>query len=154
MENIETTDIGKDDLSQWKASICAGNDCFDNHQNISSMAHYQKAICHAKALLNNSQDTRAAVAAMVISYHNLADLYLREGEQLLAEKTLRNVHQILSYELNQQSASSSKVEGLLWGLSRTYEALIAHLQKQPQNVKSIPPCIPKLFENNFKRNLN
>lgn len=142
------------ELSQWQQQIQAGNDCFNEHQTLSALSHYNLAKVHAESMLAHFEDTKAAVAAVVISYHNLADLYLRENEYILAECELRHVHRKLSIALSDATPNSIGVDALLWGVSKTYIALINHLKNLPRQVKSQIPSVPNLFEKTFKNTLN
>ncbi|MEP1449287.1 MAG: tetratricopeptide repeat protein [Paraglaciecola sp.] len=141
----------EDSVELWKKHINAGNDNFDKQQILGALAHYQEAISLAEQLLSGHQDPKGAVAATVVSYHNLADLYLREGQPVLAECELENVHTKLSNCLNKEK-SDNKVRALLWGINRTYFALMSHRETYSDNTEVSVPFLP--FEHNFKNNLS
>ncbi|WP_133468529.1 hypothetical protein [Paraglaciecola marina] len=143
-----------DQMTIWKAQICAGNECFERCQTLSALAHYNKAIRQAEYLLDNWIDHKAAVASVVISYHNLADLYLREDKAILAEHELEKVHKKISTCLSEAQPNSYRANALIWGVSQTYIALINHQKNHPEHVMSVPPLIPNLFETTFKNTLN
>ncbi|MBL4631285.1 MAG: hypothetical protein JKY14_09070 [Paraglaciecola sp.] len=143
-----------DDMTVWKAQICAGNDCFDKNQLLSAIAHYQKAIKQAQTLIDSWEEPKAAVAALMVSYHNLADLYLRENSVLLAEYELHNAHQSISRYLTLAEPNSYRASALIWGVSQTYIALITHQKNQPNQVMTNVPHMPNLFETTFKNTLN
>lgn len=144
----------KTGIETWKRHINAGNDSFDKYQILASLAHYQAAIKQATALLDQWHDKKAAVAALVVSYHNLADLYLREGEPLLAEYELENAHDKLNLAMQRTQTDSPDIEALLWGLNRTYFALVRHRSAHARKVDTAASLIPNLFETTFKQTLN
>ena len=51
------------ELSQWQQQIQAGNDCFNEHQTLSALSHYNLAKVHAESMLAHFEDTKAAVEA-------------------------------------------------------------------------------------------
>ena len=143
-----------DQMTNWKAQICAGNECFDRYQTLSALAHYNKAIEHSEHLLDSWIDHRAAVASVVISYHNLADLYLREDKAILAERELEKVHKKISTCLSEALPNSYRANALIWGVSQTYIALINHQKNHSEHVMSAPSSALNLFETTFKNTLN
>lgn len=144
----------KSDMDTWKMFICAGNNCFKDKQSLTAITYYQKAIRLSERLFNKEHDIQSAVTTMVVSHHNLADLFIQEGNAKLAENELRTVHQKLSFSLKEAIPNSLKVEALLWGVSRTYFALISHIKNHPSKVMSVPVTTPTPFEAAFKNNLN
>lgn len=141
-------------MGQWKIHICAGNRCFEAEQNMTASGHYHRAIALADALLSGHDDPRAAVAALLVSHHNLADLYLRANQLTLAEDELRSVHQKLSLALNGVQPNTAQSDALLWGVSRSYFALIAHCKNHPAQVTCVPETSPEFEVNHFKNTIN
>jgi hypothetical protein len=94
------------------------------------------------------------VAAFIISYHNLADLYLREGEMFLAECELDIVNSKLAIMLNETPADSPTKEVLLEGVSRTYIALTKHRKAYPINAHTNAIQQPALPASTLKNTLN
>lgn len=141
-------------LHLWKGLICAGNSCFDEGQTLSALAHYHQAIRQAEMLVDECENTREVVAALVVSYHNLADLYLRDGHVNLADHSLCIVHQKLSDALHQSAPHSLELPALLWGVSRTYFALTKHRNNYANQMVSQRVDKPDLFKTTFKNILN
>ena len=142
------------EMELWKRHICAGNDCFHAHQDLAATSHYRQAIHLAEELFDLHDDPQAAVAAIIVSYHNLADLFLREEEFALAEKELRAVHKKMTDALENADANSHLSDALLWGLSRTHFALIVHLKNHPGRVTSEPVTPINNLDSIFKNTLN
>ncbi|MFT2090356.1 hypothetical protein [Paraglaciecola sp. 2405UD69-4] len=141
-------------MSNWKMQICAGNECFNKCQILSALAHYNNAVTQAEILLQDWFDPKAAVASVVISYHNLADLYLKENKPLLAEQMLTKVHQKIAMCLSDARPNSYRASALIWGVSQTYIALIHHHKNHPSQVITTPPDMPSMFATKFKNTLN
>ncbi|WP_315979869.1 hypothetical protein [Aliamphritea spongicola] len=71
---------------------------------------------------------------MIISYHNLADLYLRRMQTDMAGNELNRVHDSLLQEIANE-ADSSRYQALLSGLRRTYQALLEfNQQHRPEQI--------------------
>ena len=143
-----------DEMTVWKAQICAGNDCFDKRQILSALAHYHKAIDQAQALLEQWDDPKAAVAALLVSHHNLADLYLTEDKAMLAEYELQKVHQKIGDCLSKAQPNSFRASALIWGVSQSYIALVNYQKNHPSQVMESPPTKPNLFGTTFNKTLN
>lgn len=142
-------------ISQWKAEITSGNHCFNQQRIGDAIRHYENAKSVARALFPYWQDTQAAVAAVVVSYHNLADLYLRENLPEHAGIELRKSHNFLLNALRdderQQPIASascgdeSRTDILLKAASRTYLALIQHQGEYHSNTCQSAPIKPPLL---------
>ncbi len=142
-------------INQWKAEISSGNRCFNQQRISDAIRHYENAKTVACALFPYWQDTQAAAAAVVVSYHNLADVYLREKLPEHAEIELRKSHNFILNALRdderQQSCACSRcydearTDILLKTASRTYLALIQHQGKyQSKSCQSAPIKPPVL----------
>lgn len=64
-------------MDDWKRLISRGNRCFERGDMASACAVYQDALFIAERRLPSWPDADAAIAAFVVSHHNLADLYAR-----------------------------------------------------------------------------
>lgn len=146
--------LSEDAVSSWKRHTNAGNYSFENEHTLTALAHYRRAISQAECLFDEGANNREAVAILVVSYHNIADLYLRESEPLLAENELNNVHQRLTNEIAKAQADPTKMDALLWGLNRTYFALTKHRSKYSDSVQTTLSDMPNLFKTTFKNTLN
>lgn len=106
----------------------AGNDCFDAQRNDQAKNEYQLAKERAKTLFAAWFDPHEAIAAVVISHHNLADLYLAEGNTDQAEAELRQAHQFIHDALLDPNCDLERKDALLHGGRRTYLALLDHIK--------------------------
>jgi|AntRauTorckE5430_2_1112549.scaffolds.fasta_scaffold20994_2 hypothetical protein len=123
-------------FTTWKRHTLAGNLYFEKHQIVRSIEHYEIAICEAIMLINMVNSGRAAVAALLASFHNLAELYAQQNEHDLSESELAKAHNIINaLLLNEQS--DEQEEALIWGKCRANIALLKfrHLRHNsiPQN---------------------
>lgn len=64
-------------MDDWKRLISRGNRCFERGDMANACAVYQDALFIAESRLATWTDPNAAIAAFVVSHHNLADLYVR-----------------------------------------------------------------------------
>ncbi|WP_370280110.1 hypothetical protein [Pontibacterium sp.] len=142
-------------IDQWKSAITAGNDCFNAQRNGEAIRHYENAKAVACALYPQSRDAEEAIAAVVVSYHNLADLYLRENLPELAEIELQKSHTYVLNALRDHEEQSprrlcpkcyeSRADALLKAASRTYLALIRHRGTHSGNTQQAEPVRPPLL---------
>ena len=110
-------------FTSWKHHTLAGNSYFEKNQIMHSIEHYEIAICEAIMLINVANSGRAAVAALLASFHNLAELYSQQNEHALSENELVKAHNIINaLLLNEQSEEQE--EALRWGKCRANFALL------------------------------
>ena len=62
-------------MEQWKRAIEAGNEAFTGSAPATALGHYRLALRLAQTLVGDWPDHNAALAALVVSHHNLADLH-------------------------------------------------------------------------------
>ena len=135
----------------WRAHIVAGNESFELMQDLSAIGHYQKAILCTNQLLEINNNFRNYVAALIVSFHNLADVFVRLQEYQLAEFELVDVHEILLNQWHQSTEYSHEYDILQWGLSKTYLALASHVKAH--NSKTIVMA-PSVSNSSLGRALN
>jgi hypothetical protein len=114
-------------FTPWKRHTLAGNLYFKKKQITRSIEHYEFAICEAIILINKVNSGRAAVAALLTSFHNLAELYAQEGEHNLSENELAKAHNIIDALLLKEQ-SDVQEEALRWGKCRVKIALLRFRQ--------------------------
>ena len=115
-------------MEKWKQHVLAGNAFFDAQQNQQATAEYQAAKERAEKLLAVWLDEHEAVAAVVISYHNLANLYVRQGETAKAEAELRHVLRLIQHTLSDPRCSPARREALMSGERRAHVELLNHIR--------------------------
>jgi len=126
-------------MEQWKQHIMLGNQCFDERQLLTAMTHYQSAKSRAHVLFEHWFNPEQSVAALVVSYHNLADLYLREDNPAMAEKELRSIYDYILTQLDKDLPDVKRKRALLHGLKQSYTALLSNLQRYNIKGGAAPP---------------
>lgn len=87
-------------MEQWKDAILKGNIAFTKGRDDTAIRLYTAACQRALLLLPDWADTEAAIAALVISYQNIADVYFRKHDYPQAVNTYQDLYQQLkSYYL-------------------------------------------------------
>ncbi|WP_051534787.1 hypothetical protein [Deefgea rivuli] len=82
-------------LTQWQHAITAGNQAFAIGDSDSAHRAYLYGLSLAQSLLRDSRIADNAIAALVTTYHNLADLHQRAGHLDLAADQLCAIHRQL-----------------------------------------------------------
>lgn len=111
-------------MERWKSYTQAGNAAFEAGELEAAEGHYQQARERAEKLLDLWLVPAEAVAALVVSYHNLADLYFRQGRDQAAVSSLQTVHQMLMRRLRSTDTDPARREALMQGVNRTYPELL------------------------------
>lgn len=114
-------------MDQWKHLITAGNRYFQQQEYGAAAVQYVLAKGLARQLLRNWLNTEEAVAAVVISQQNMADLYCLQLQPQQAEQELRDLYSYLLQEL-QKIEDEERGLAICNGLRRTYTALLSHIQ--------------------------
>ncbi|WP_148715480.1 hypothetical protein [Chitinolyticbacter meiyuanensis] len=83
------------DIGHWRRAIVAGNRVHAAGDTDSARRAYLYALSLAQGLLSHGEDADEAVAALVVTHHNLADLYLASRRAELAADHLCAVHRQL-----------------------------------------------------------
>lgn len=117
-------------MQNWKRHIVEGNKHFDSHQWGKAENLYQRAKSEAKCQLLSWPDTEEAVAALVVSYHNLADLYGTSDVSLRKHQELQAAHTYLLGVLQDDALNTQQMDAVLQGINKTYLALITYLQER------------------------
>lgn len=131
-------------ISEWQSEIRAGNQCYKSRDIDRALMHYERAKQAACSLFSQWKDTKEAIATVVVSYHNLADLYLLMGLPDKAEYELHEVHHYVLNAMrciNDNFGSHSKgkyllqIDALQEASQLTNTALTQHLNIYGQHCK-------------------
>ncbi|MDG9923804.1 MULTISPECIES: tetratricopeptide repeat protein [unclassified Pseudomonas] len=95
-------------MEHWKKTIEAGNRRFAEGDWVQARELYLQALAEAQVLFGRWADHDMAVAAFVISHHNLADLHLMLGHLEEAAENLCASHE----RMLQTLADTALAEGL------------------------------------------
>ena len=126
------------DFNRWKTHIRAGNSCFKNRQILAAISHYKEAEFQARCLIGSSPNKSGAIAALIASHHNLAEIYRREQEPQLCEQSLSNSLRVINELLVEFADDTETYLALLHGKNTAYCALL-HYQKTTLEVSSLTP---------------
>lgn len=113
-------------MDEWKKYIIAGNRRFSSSEFNAAKSSYEVAREHAENLFPKWKDPEEAASALVVTYHNLADLYQKQGNFSGAREALEKVHKIVLHALVSTSIGSSRHSSLLRASIKTYSALVIH----------------------------
>ncbi|MGE8359746.1 hypothetical protein [Pseudomonas sp.] len=111
-------------MELWKRTIEAGNRCFSAGLWVEAREHYLQALALAQVLFARCSDVDGAVAAFVISQHNLADLHLMLGQPEEAAECLCACHERLLSSRSDERLSPALRAAALRHSSRTYSVLL------------------------------
>lgn len=136
-------------ISQWQSTIAEANRLFNVQRYGDAMRLYEKARSLATGFFGQWSDTEAAIATVVISYHNLADLYLHINLQAQALEALQQAHLFVLNALEnarQQSGPDAekdqRVAQLLQAANRTYFSIMRHQRRYPTGTDNISTVAP------------
>ena len=129
-------------LESWKLEISAANNAFIHGQHTRAFSHYQAALELANAGvagLFNAEDVELLaeaerqIAALVVTRHNLADLFRQAGQLTNAVEHLCNAHEALFQLLHHVNDG---VRTLAQRHSNvTYQELMSFIQRHGQHLR-------------------
>lgn len=82
-------------MEHWKRTIELANQYFGRGEYIDAREHYLQALALSQVLFERWRDADEAVAAYVISHHNLADVHLRLKQPEESAEYLCAIHEQL-----------------------------------------------------------
>ncbi|MBV6750074.1 tetratricopeptide repeat protein [Pseudomonas chlororaphis] len=116
-------------MEHWKRTIERANRYFDLGELVDAREYYLQALALAQVLFERWPDPEQAVAACVISHHNLADLHLRLNQPEESVEYLCAIHQHLLQTLQDPRLSLALREAALHQSSKTYVELLAFISE-------------------------
>ncbi|WP_296254060.1 hypothetical protein [Pseudomonas sp. UBA4194] len=116
-------------MQHWKSTIEQANRCFMQGELIDAREHYLHALAWAQVLFERWADVDEAVAACVISHHNLADLHLQLNQPEESAEYLCAIHQRLLQAAQDTRLSPALREAALRHSSKTYAELLGFISR-------------------------
>ncbi len=114
-------------MQHWKRTIERANECFNRDELVDAREHYLQALAWAQVLLERWPHPDEAVAACVISHHNLADLHLRLNQPEESAEYLCAIHQRLLQAAQDPRLKPELRQAALRHSGKTYAELLAFI---------------------------
>ncbi|RBP50652.1 hypothetical protein [Arenicella xantha] len=113
-------------MHEWKHHITLGNRQFVNHDFDRAQSSYAAALQAAERLFPRWSEPNEAVSMIVVTHHNIADLYQKLGLVCSARHVLEKAHSMLLNALSNTPSNHARHQALLRGTIKTYAALNRH----------------------------
>jgi len=118
-------------LSAWRRATLRGNRAFERGDHASALTQYRAALSLADTFPGRSEDADAALAALIVSHHNLLALHERTGRTECAATHVCRAHELL-HEIALDLAMPACWREAAWCHARvTYAELLRFLQRHP-----------------------
>lgn len=119
-------------MQHWKRTTEIANRLFQQGELVDAREHYLQALALAQVLFERWQDADEAVAALVISHHNLADLHLRLQQPQESAEYLCAIHQYLLRASQTPRLAQPLRQAALRHSARTYTELLSFIGEYGQ----------------------
>ncbi|MBD8491894.1 tetratricopeptide repeat protein [Pseudomonas syringae] len=116
-------------MQHWKRTIEQANRCFNLGEWVEARELYLQALALAQVLFERWADPDEAVAACVISHHNLADLHLSLGQPEESAEYLCAIHQRLLQTLQDPRLPDALRQAALRHSNKTYAQLLSFISE-------------------------
>jgi len=116
-------------MEHWKRTILKGNSCFNRGDLIDARELYLQALALAQVLLERWSDPDEAVAAFVISHHNLADLHLSLHQPEESAEYLCAAHQRLLQVIQNSRLTPALRQSAFRHSHKTYSELLGFISE-------------------------
>jgi hypothetical protein len=116
-------------MEHWKRTIERANRCFNLGELVDAREAYLQALALAQVLFERWPNPDEAVAACVISHHNLADLHLSLGQPEESAEYLCAIHQHLLQVVQEQRLPPALRQAALRHSSKTYAELLSFISE-------------------------
>ncbi len=114
-------------LDRWKQEIVTGNQCLIAKDFQAAASRYELARQFAETIFKDWVNPNEAVSALVVTYHNIADLQRKIGNAESILFYLEKAHQIVLKALVSTPVNNGqRYCSLLSASKRTYSALLGH----------------------------
>lgn len=113
----------------WERETAIGNQYFNKKHFEKAIKNYLYAKKLASQLFNSSNNPERAVSALVVSYHNLADLYKQKNELKMAYQELDEVDAYLVNCLENGITNAKKMNAVRRGIDKTRAELLSFIQR-------------------------
>jgi len=118
-------------LGAWQRATLRGNRALARGDMAAALVQYRAALSLADTLPGRASDADTAVAALVVSHHNLAELHQRAGRTDLAGAHVCRAHELL-HEMAADPALDACWRAAAWRHGRvTYAELLQFLRRHP-----------------------
>ena len=116
-------------FANWELETKIANQYFDQVDFDSAEKKYQHAKELALSLLSKGDEPERAIAALVVSFHNLADLYQKKNDLKNAHLELHSVDAYLVHYLEGGNPDSNVLNAVRLGIDKTRIELLNFVQK-------------------------
>jgi len=116
-------------MEHWKLTILKGNSCFNSGDLIDARELYLQALALAQVLLERWSVPDEAVAAFVISHHNLADLHLALKQPEESAEYLCAAHQRLLHVIQNSHLQPALRQAAFNHSHKTYAELLGFINE-------------------------
>ncbi|WP_296262245.1 MULTISPECIES: hypothetical protein [unclassified Pseudomonas] len=116
-------------MEHWKTTILEGNSCFNRGDLVDARKLYLQALALAQVLLERWHDPDEAVAAFVISHHNLADLHLSLNQPQESAEYLCSAHQRLLQVIQSLRLTPALRQAAFRHSNKTYSELLGFISE-------------------------
>lgn len=121
-------------MDQWKHAIVSGNRAVEARDDLAACGHYRLAMTLARTMLETWPDHDAAIAAWVVSHHNLADLAARNDACQHAAALLIAAHRQLQRLIEDERQTTTLREMATRHTRHTYAEMLRFAQRHPDNL--------------------
>ncbi|TLX53451.1 hypothetical protein DN824_15660 [Stutzerimonas nosocomialis] len=116
-------------MQHWKRTIELANHYFAQGDYVDAREHYLQALALAQVLFDRWPDPDEAVAAYVISHHNLADVHLRLEQPEESAEYLCAIHERLLESLVDERLSPALRQAVLRHSGHSYRELLGFVAR-------------------------
>lgn len=120
-------------LGAWQRVTLRGNRAFERGDHAGALTQYRAALSLADTFPGRSDDADSALAALVVSHHNLMTWHERAGQTEDAGAHACRAHELL-HEIASSGELSANWRDAAWRHGRvTYAELLRFLQRHPDH---------------------
>jgi hypothetical protein len=124
-------------MEHWKSTILKGNSCFNRGDLVDARELYLQALALAQVLLERWSNPDEAVAAFVISHHNLADLHLGLNQPEESAEYLCAAHQRLLHVIQNADLSPDLRQAASRHSNKTYSELLGFISEHGEYPRTL-----------------
>ena len=147
-------DHSTDYFESWKICMENANAVFDDDNFVQAEILYKKTISVAISAFSEATISKQTISMLLVSFHNIADLYARQERFLEAELSLEGAFVYIQVKQNGIEPNSEEDVDLTWGLMKARRQLETFTTQNAVKTQNTDKCKHQTPGNNHSNHVH
>lgn len=120
-------------MEKWKEHIIEGNQRYKNKEFDQAISAYERSKERVKKLFDEWMNPEEVIAALLASYHNIAELHLQNDRKYLSFLELQQARTFLNQRASKLSQNNSRRLALQKGIDKNEVEILSFMKNHQLN---------------------